>query len=98
MINKSDIKHLAALSRINISAGEEEGFAEDIERILEYAGKLNALNLQNVSPTTHAEELINVFRTDKEPSASGAVSKDLTGQFPDSSKGFLKVKKVFENE
>ena len=64
MITKQEAKKIASLSRIYLNEEEAENLAFDLERILEYINKLNALNIDGVEPTAHALPISNVFRED----------------------------------
>jgi aspartyl-tRNA(Asn)/glutamyl-tRNA(Gln) amidotransferase subunit C len=49
MISKDDIKHLADLSRIEISDGELETLSDEIDAILEYVGQVKSITAEEVS-------------------------------------------------
>ncbi len=64
MINKEDVKKLAFLARLNLSAIEEESTPGELEAILKYVQKLNDANTDNIEPLFHFPELKNIVRDD----------------------------------
>ena len=95
MISKDDIKKLAELARIHLTAGEEEKLEKDLSNILGYVEKLKEVDILNVPEMTHAVDMKNVFRNDD---VRHRVSDNLVEQFPEEERGYLKVKGVFERE
>jgi aspartyl-tRNA(Asn)/glutamyl-tRNA(Gln) amidotransferase subunit C len=64
-ISEKDVRHVALLARLAITDTEVQKFTQQLDDILEHAGKISALNVDNVPPTSHAIPLKNVFREDK---------------------------------
>jgi aspartyl-tRNA(Asn)/glutamyl-tRNA(Gln) amidotransferase subunit C len=64
-ISEKDVRHVALLARLAITDAEVQKFTQQLDDILEHAGKISALNVENVPPTSHAIPLKNVFREDK---------------------------------
>ncbi len=60
-----DIKYVARLARITLSADEEQKLGAQLAGILGYIEKLKQLDVSNVEPTAHAVPLVNVFRRDE---------------------------------
>lgn len=68
-ISKEEIKHIANLSRINVSEGELDKYVETLSNIVDMANEISKLNTDDVKPTAHVLENVNVFRKDEvEPS------------------------------
>lgn len=65
MITIADVEHVALLGRLELSGEEKKMYAEQLSAILEYAGKLDDLDTENVPPTAHVLPLKNVFREDR---------------------------------
>jgi aspartyl-tRNA(Asn)/glutamyl-tRNA(Gln) amidotransferase subunit C len=66
-----DVEKIAALARLELSQEEKETYREQLSAILEYAARLNLLDIEGVPPTTSAVALQNVMRKDVvEPSLS----------------------------
>jgi aspartyl-tRNA(Asn)/glutamyl-tRNA(Gln) amidotransferase subunit C len=59
-----DLEQVAKLASLELSPEEKKLFAPQMSAILDYANNLQKLNTQNVSPTTHALPLKNIFRDD----------------------------------
>ncbi|MFX1323227.1 MAG: Asp-tRNA(Asn)/Glu-tRNA(Gln) amidotransferase subunit GatC [Promethearchaeota archaeon] len=62
---KELIDHLAKLALLDLKVEEKEKLAKQLNEILSYFKKLNALDTDNIKPTTHPiDGLQNVFRED----------------------------------
>ncbi len=64
-VSRQDIEKVARLSRLAFSPEESERFAAQLNSILEYADKINALPTDDIEPTAHGLTLANVFRPDE---------------------------------
>ena len=65
MIEKRDVEHVARLARLALTDAEIEKMREQLNGILAYIEKLNALQTEGVEPTAHAVPLVNVMRDDE---------------------------------
>lgn len=63
-ISLKDVDHVANLARLELSDAEKAQFTDQLNAILKYAEKLNELDTENVKPTSHVFELVNVMRDD----------------------------------
>jgi aspartyl-tRNA(Asn)/glutamyl-tRNA(Gln) amidotransferase subunit C len=71
VIDREDVLHVARLARLELSDAELDRMAGELSGILEHVDRIAALDLDQVSPTTHVVELENVLRADEpEPSLS----------------------------
>ncbi len=95
-ITKEQIEHIANLARIRLNEKEKAKMADELASILDYIGKLNQIDTENVEPTAQVTGLENVFRKD-EPTGAGPDPEKLISQFPHRKENYLKVKPVFEN-
>jgi aspartyl-tRNA(Asn)/glutamyl-tRNA(Gln) amidotransferase subunit C len=85
-----DVENLADLARIELSLEEKQEILKDMKGILEYVKVIEGVQVEDIKPEY---SLKNVWREDILESRE--FSKELiTGQFPDSQDGFLKVKKI----
>ena len=102
-MNIKDVENLAKLARIELTEEEKSELLSDMDSILEYVKQVEKMKTpaRNVSSIAGAGgedtkpefKTYNVWREDKEEARE--FSKELiTGQFPDSKDGFLKVKKI----
>lgn len=64
-ISADNVRHVAKLSRLNLTAEEEEIMTGQLNAILKYAEKLNELDTEEVEPTTHVLHVSNVMREDE---------------------------------
>ncbi|MGI9951765.1 Asp-tRNA(Asn)/Glu-tRNA(Gln) amidotransferase subunit GatC [Moorellaceae bacterium AZ2] len=63
-LSKKEVEHVALLARLHLSEEEKEAYTQQLNTILDYMEKLNALNTEGVEPTAHVLPLRNVFRED----------------------------------
>ncbi len=64
-ITREEVEHVAKLSRLNMSEEELERMTGQLDTILMYVDKLDALDTTGVIPTTHAFSINNAFREDE---------------------------------
>lgn len=65
MLTNIQLKHIANLARLELSAAEEKTYGEQLSAILDYADKLNEVDTSKVAVTTQTGGLINVWREDE---------------------------------
>lgn len=63
-ITVADVEYVARLARLDLTAGEKELFAGQMDAILGYVEKLKGVNTEGVVPTSHAVPMENAFRED----------------------------------
>lgn len=63
-ITDDEVRRIARLARIRLTDGEVTYYREDLSRIVDYAARLDALDLDGVEPTTHALDLDSRLRAD----------------------------------
>jgi aspartyl-tRNA(Asn)/glutamyl-tRNA(Gln) amidotransferase subunit C len=64
-LSKKDVEKIAALARLALTSEEKGLYQDQLSSILEYAARLNPLNLDDVQPTASAVALQNVLRDDE---------------------------------
>lgn len=64
-ISRQEVEYVAKLARLNLSEEEAEKYTEQLNAILEFAGKLNELDTSNIEPTSHVLDVYNVMRDDE---------------------------------
>jgi aspartyl-tRNA(Asn)/glutamyl-tRNA(Gln) amidotransferase subunit C len=70
-ITPEEISHVANLARLQLSSEEVEAMAGQLGDLLSYMAKLNELDTEGITPTTHAISIVNAFREDEvKPSLS----------------------------
>lgn len=87
-----DIEHIAKLARIELSQEEIDGYAGDLDKILNYFKELQEVNTENVLPMFGGTDLENVFRGDDD--AEVGDSSALQKAFPKDKDGYLSVPKI----
>lgn len=86
------VRHIAKLSRIELSDEQVQTFSPQLANILVYFDKLRELETENVEPLVHAIDLANVLADDV-PHVSLTPEQALANA-PDRDGDFFKVPKV----
>lgn len=63
-LTHTDTTHIARLARLALSEEELEHYGEQLSAILDYAARLNELDLSGVAPSAGAAGRSNVLRDD----------------------------------
>jgi aspartyl-tRNA(Asn)/glutamyl-tRNA(Gln) amidotransferase subunit C len=93
-ISRTEVEHVAKLARLDLTEEEAVKYTEQLNAILEFAGKLGELDTQNIEPTSHVLDVYNVMRDDIE---RPSVSRELAlRNAPDEEDGQFKVPAVME--
>lgn len=92
-VSKEDVRHLAKLARIAISATEIEQIRSELEAILGYVEKLGSVDTSKLEPTSQVTGLTDVWRSD-EVKSSSLTREQLLMNAPETKDGYIKVKKV----
>lgn len=91
-LSHDEVRHVARLSRLQLTDEQIEQFSDQLSAILEYISKLNELNVDGVEPMAHAIDVTNVMRADE---VAEPMSVDLAlANAPASSPPFFKVPKI----
>jgi aspartyl-tRNA(Asn)/glutamyl-tRNA(Gln) amidotransferase subunit C len=64
MIDRDQVLHVARLARLELNEGEVQQMSGELSGILDHIEKINALDLEDVPPTTHVVEVENALRPD----------------------------------
>ena len=96
LITREQVDHVAKLARLALSEAEREKMTNQLNRILDAAQELQALDTTGVPPTAFAVPIQNVFRTD-EVKESLPQAKVLANA-PDPERGFFRVPRIMEEE
>lgn len=65
MANDLNVKYVAHLARLELTAEEEQKIGAQLGSILGYIEKLKEVDISGVEPTAHAFPMVNVTRTDE---------------------------------
>lgn len=93
-VTVEDVKRVAALARLDLSAEEEARFTDELGRILQYMDKLNELDTDGVSPSAHPIPVAGSFRAD-EPEIFPGIA-ELLDQAPDRRDSYYRVPRVID--
>jgi aspartyl-tRNA(Asn)/glutamyl-tRNA(Gln) amidotransferase subunit C len=91
-ISREDVIHVAHLARLEIPEDEIERVREELGAILEAVGKVSELDLEDVEPTSHPLDVVNVYGED-EPRPS-LPREDALRNAPDPADGAFRVPAV----
>ena len=64
MISRADVEHVARLARLGLTDDEIDRMEQQLNRILEAVGQLQAVDTSSVGPTAQVIALENVMRDD----------------------------------
>jgi aspartyl-tRNA(Asn)/glutamyl-tRNA(Gln) amidotransferase subunit C len=93
-IDRSAVDHVARLARLDLSEEKRTRMESELAHILEHAGRIQNLNLDDVAPTSHAVPLRNALRADEvTPSLSQEVA---LRNAPESEDGRFRVPRIIE--
>ena len=64
-ISREDVLHVAALARLDLTEDEVGRLEEQLNAILDAVSKVSELDLDDVPPTSHPLDVVNVFGADE---------------------------------
>ncbi|MBN2325698.1 MAG: Asp-tRNA(Asn)/Glu-tRNA(Gln) amidotransferase subunit GatC [Candidatus Omnitrophica bacterium] len=93
-ITADEVRHIALLSRLELSDDEVELYTGHLAEVLKYVEKLKELDVDDVEPTSHAIPMFNVMREDEVmPSLP---QEDALENAPDRADPYFRVPKTTE--
>lgn len=92
-INSQELKHIAELARLRLTAIEEEKFGRQLESVLQYVEKLNEVDTKNIPITAQVSGLTDVTRRDN-PLDWDREEIETALKQADVESGYVKVKRV----
>ena len=94
-IDRAAVDHVARLARLDLSEDERARMQVELTAILEHAEKIQALDLDDVEPTSQAIPLRNVMRPDEvRPSLP---QEEALSNAPEAEDGRFRVPKIIED-
>lgn len=63
-LSSEEVRHVATLARLALGPDEELKYGSQLSAILDHINQLGELDTSNVTSTSHALKLSNVFRED----------------------------------
>lgn len=64
-ISEDDVRYVAKLARLELAPEHIQTMTDTLSEILTYMDKLNQVDTNGVSPTSHVVKMGNVFREDQ---------------------------------
>ena len=64
-IDNSTVDKLADLAKLEFDAESKKAIVKDLSRVLDFVGKLNELDTENVEPLVYMTDETNVLRKDE---------------------------------
>lgn len=92
-VDKKTVQKLAHLSRLELTATEQQKMGEDLGDILDWVEKLNEVDTHDVAPLGNVNESPMRFRND-EPQNHFSGAKEALQNAPESDQGHFIVPKV----
>jgi aspartyl-tRNA(Asn)/glutamyl-tRNA(Gln) amidotransferase subunit C len=93
-ITPEDVRRVAELARLELSAEEVRRFAGELGAILDYVAKLAELDVSDVPPTANAFDVGDAFRDDEVTNVPD--TERLLANAPDRWQDFFRVPKIIE--
>lgn len=95
-ITREDVAHVAELARLRLTDDELERYTGQLAAVLAHAEDVEALDLGDVPPMTHPEELVNVLRPDE---VAATLDRDeVLAQAPSVEDGQFRVPQILGEE
>jgi aspartyl-tRNA(Asn)/glutamyl-tRNA(Gln) amidotransferase subunit C len=95
-IDRSAVDHVARLARLDLSEDERVRMQRELSVILDHAERIQALDLDDLEPTSHPVPLKNMMRPDEStPSIS---QEDALSNAPAVEDGRFRVPRIIEDE
>ena len=91
-----EVRKVAKLARLQLTAEEEAQFATQLSQILDYVDMLGEVDTENVEPMAHTADVTNVFREDV-PTKS-LPREDALSNAPKSDRKYFLVPQIIEGE
>jgi len=88
-ISREEVQHVARLAWLALSDREIDRFTGELDKILEAIGIVAELDLEEVPPTSHPLDLVNVW--DEDIPRESLPRADVLANAPDADGGLFKV-------
>jgi aspartyl-tRNA(Asn)/glutamyl-tRNA(Gln) amidotransferase subunit C len=95
-IDKDTVDKLATLSRLEFDGKGKEEILSDLNRMLDFVGKLNELDTSHVEPLIYMNDETNVLRADEVK--TDITQKQALSNAPKKDSDYFKVPKVVEKK
>jgi len=95
-ITRDEVAHLARLSRLALTEDELARFAGQLDVIIGAVARVGEVAAVDIPPTTHAADLVNVFREDVIVPPLGA--RAALAQAPAAEQGRFRVPRILAED
>ena len=93
-ITTDEVKHIAKLSKLNITDNELEYYASEMDKMIKHFDILSKLDTSNVEPMTHVRDIKNIVREDK--AKQSLKTSDAIKNAPEKFGRFIKLPKILD--
>jgi aspartyl-tRNA(Asn)/glutamyl-tRNA(Gln) amidotransferase subunit C len=93
-ITEAEVRHVASLAKLALSAEELRRVGRELNRILDYFAELQQLDTSEVPITSHAIPLVNVYREDEV--GESLPPEEAVRNAPDAVDGYFRVPRIVE--
>lgn len=91
-ITREEVERIAKLARLELTEGEKAAFGQQLDQILSYVQKLQALGTDGVAATSMVTGQTNIDRADEvQPSLS---PEEATANAPDAHEHYFRVPRI----
>lgn len=95
-LSKEEIEKLAHLARLEFADDELEQMKADLEKILAFVGRIDALNLEDVEPLIYMNKEVDKLRADE--AVLELTKEDALKNAPDRDSDYFRVPKVLKKD
>lgn len=96
ILTKTNILHLANLSRLKLTEDEINKYWSQLEDTVEYVKNLEELDTKNILPTSQTTNLSNVGFDDGEINTRALTQIDATKNAKNTKKGYFVVNRIMQ--
>jgi len=93
-ISLEEVKKIAGLARIEISAEEAKKFSGELSDVLGYVDQLSEVDTEDVEPISQVTGLVNVVREDVSEDFDEEMKRKLIERAGERKDNYIKVKSV----
>jgi aspartyl-tRNA(Asn)/glutamyl-tRNA(Gln) amidotransferase subunit C len=91
-----NVQKIAKLANLQIAKDDEEKFESQLSEVLDYVGKLNEVDTENIEPTSQVTGLENITREDV--TKDSLTQEEALSNTKETQHGFFKVKAILDSE
>lgn len=96
MISKDEVLHVAELANLKFKDDEVDGFVEQLDKIVTFAGNLSEVDTEGVEPTYHMGDTNTVFRADE--GIHTQTREEMLENVPEVQDNLIKVPTIVDKE